>query len=149
MIIIVLMIVKMTATLFAFVFDSLLKFWAPSVPMLFAWASDPFSTMFFAFKSDLWFALFVIYLLAWLVTPWLTISNRSTVKIVGLSFVICFNLFDIIGCMLSLLSIADKICNLLFSILVICLSIWSICREKGIVGSTREDLLGQGDGSVS
>ena len=135
MIVFVLLLIKIIATLFLYLDDMLVSFFAPSVLMFFTWAKDTFSVTFFAFKSDFLFALFGLYLLMWLITPWLTISNRSAVKIVGLSFVIGSNLFDIICCTLTAFSVVNKIYNLLFSVLIICLSIWTIWKTKGDKGT--------------
>ena len=129
MVVFALLLVKITATLFLLLSDILVNFSAPSILILFAWVSDAFSATFFAFKSDLLLVLFGLYLLVWLVTPWLSISNRGAVKVVGLSFAIGSNLFDIISCILTTLSVVEKTCNLIFSVFVICLSIWSIRDE--------------------
>ena len=126
----VLSLVKIIATLLCFPENFLAYFFSPSVPMMFVWTSDPFSVTLFTFKSDIWFALFGLYLLVWFVTPWLTISNKSVVKTVGVSVVLGINLFDIICCLLTALSAVEKIYNLFFSVLVICFSIWSIYREN-------------------
>lgn len=132
MILFVLLLVKILATLFLIFIAGAQIFMAPSVLLLLAWGKDPSSATFFAFLSDFWFALFGVYFLMWLVTPWLTKANRSPVKTVGLSFAIGSNLFDIISCLLTTLSVGVKIGNLAFSLLILCLSVWSICKERGV-----------------
>lgn len=109
---------------------------ALSIPMLFVWGRDPRSIEFVAFKSDVCLILFVLYILVWVIAPCLTISNRDSVAIVGLSLVIGCNLFDMISCILSTLWISQKIWSLLFSVVIVFLSIVTIYKK------------GQGDGSV-
>lgn len=130
MIVLVLSLVKIVATLFVAMDGFWVNFSSLSVPMLLVWTTDASSAVLFSFKSDVWFVLICVYLLMWLVTPWLTILSRNAVKTVGLSFVLGINLFDIICCMLSTLTNTEKICNLVFSIAVICFSVWSIYKEK-------------------
>ena len=132
MILFILLLVKILATLFLIFIDGAQIFMAPSVLMLFAWGKDASSATFFAFRSELWFILLGLYILMWLITPWLTKANSSAVKTVGLSFATGSNLFDIISCLLTTLSVGVKIGNLAFSLLILCLSVWSICKERGV-----------------
>ena len=130
MLVFVVSLVKIVATLFAAMDGFWVKLSSLSVPMLFVWTTDASSAVLFSFKSEVFFVFICVYLLMWLVTPWLTISSRNVVKTVGLSFTLGINLFDIICCMLSALSNTDKICNLVFSIVAICFSVWLIYKEN-------------------
>jgi hypothetical protein len=131
MIVFILMAIKITATLFSISIPSLVSFSASSIPMLLVWTTDHSSTELFSFKSIAWLALFALYFITWIVTPWLTTSRRSGVAIVGLSFVLGSNLFDIISCMLSALTIFVKTLSLSFSALIILLSLRTICKTVG------------------
>lgn len=131
MIVFILMAIKITTTLFSISIPSLTSFSASSIPMLLVWITDHSSTELFAFKSIVWLVLFALYFIMWIVTPWLTISRRKCVAIVGLSFVLGSNLFDIISCMLSALTIFQKVLSLSFSALIIMLSLRTICKTVG------------------
>ena len=131
MIVFILMAIKITTTLFSISTPYLISFSAISLPMLLAWITDHSSTELFAFKSLFWVVLFGVYLLMWIVTPWLSISNRRVVAFVGLSFAIGSNLFDIISCILSALPILEKTLNLSFSVLIIGLSLRAIRGSTG------------------
>lgn len=131
MIVFILMSVKFVATLFQLSDHTLRIFSAISVPTLFVWATDDSGVELLAFKSAFWFVLFAMYLLVWIVTPWLTLSNRRVVTIVGLSFVAGLNLLDMIGCMLSALSPLEKTLSSLFSVLIILLSLRTILKGQG------------------
>lgn len=120
------MSIKIIASLFQFLSPHLVSFSAMSFPMLFVWVTDDFSAEFFAFKSAFGAALYGVYFLVWIVIPWLTISKKRVVTIIGLSFVMGLNLFDIICCILSALPILVKTLNLSFSILIIGLSFRAI-----------------------
>ncbi len=98
--------------------------------MLFVWLIDlnDSSGVLFAFKSPFGVVLLGLYILAFLISPWLTISKKSGVQIVGSSFVIGINLFDIISCILSALPIWEKAINISFSALMVGLSIWIIYK---------------------
>ena len=135
MIVFVLMAIRITTTLFSISTPSLSSFSASSIPMLLVWITDHSSTELFAFKSAFWVVIYSLFFLAWLISPWLTISNRRAVVILGLSIVIGLNLFDTICCILSALPILEKTLNLFFSIFVIGLSIRAIVRHGTKVGS--------------
>ena len=135
MIVFVLMAIKIITTLFSISTPSLISFSASSIPMLLAWITDHSSTELFAFKSAIWVVIYSLFFLAWLISPWLTISNKRAVAIGGLSLVIGLNLFDTISCILSALPILKKTLNLFFSICVIGLSIRAIVRQKTEDGS--------------
>ena len=126
MIVFILMAIKITTTLFSIPIPSLTLFSASSIPMLLVWTTDHSSTELFAFKSIVWLALFALYFVMWIVTPWLTTSRRSCVAIAALSFVLGSNSLDIISCMLSALSILQKLLNISFSVLIIWLSLRGI-----------------------
>lgn len=132
----ILMSIKIIASLFQFLSPPLMSFSAMSIPMLFVWATDDSAVEFLAFKSPFWVVLFGVYFLVWIVTPWLSISNKRVVAIVGLSIVIALNLFDIISCILSALPILVKTINLSFSVLVIGLSIRAILGTRGRFSGT-------------
>lgn len=130
MIVFLLMLSKLIFSVISpFVGQFATSFSALSVPMLLAWGIDSASVEFLAFKSSAWSILFVLYILAWMITPWLTISKKDSIAIVGLSFVIGCNSFDIISCILSTLSTSQKIWNLLLSVLIILLSIGTIYKK--------------------
>ena len=126
MIVFVFMVIKVIATLFSIIDPFLTSFSAASVPMVLIWVTDHSSTELFAPKSAFCAVLLLIYFLVWIIAPWMAISNRQVISTAGLAVVIGTNLFDIVCCMLSALSVVEKICNSFFSILVICLSFWLI-----------------------
>ena len=126
MIVFVLMAVKILASVFQFSDFSLGSFSAVSVLMLFVWVTDDFGESLLNFKSAFWFIMFCGYLLVWVIVPWLTISSRRWLATVGLSCAIGLNIFDIVCCILSALPIVGKVFCLLFSALIIILSLIAI-----------------------
>ena len=122
----VLMVIKITTTLFSISDPSLISFSAASVPMLLIWMTDHSSTELLAFKSTLGAIVYLLLFLAWLISPWLVFSNGHVMRVVGSLLVIGLNLLDAICCILSDLTMPEKTLNLLFSLLIILLSCWTI-----------------------
>lgn len=132
MIVFILMLIKIVASLFQFLSPPLRSFSAISIPMLFVWSTDDSAVEFLAFKSVFLVVIFGICLLSWIVTPWFATSNKRGVAIVGLSFVVGLNVFDIISCILSALTTLEKALSLSFSVLIILLSIrtiYKVCKK--------------------
>lgn len=132
MIVFVFMAIKVIATLFSISDPSLISFSAPSVPMLIVWATDHSATELFAPKSVFCAVLLIIYFLVWIIAPWMAISNRKVISVVGLAVVIGTNFLDVMGCILSSHTISIKALGLLFCVVIILLSIMKLRRWNSI-----------------
>ena len=121
----ILMAVKNIATLFGIMSPGLVSLSSISLPMLLIWSTNNFLD----FKSLFLLVSFCLYVLLWLVIPWLIISDRRTTSFVGAVFIVGMNIFDIISCMLCSISLVQKVVNVVFSLLIICVSMLLIRRN--------------------
>ena len=125
--------VKGVATILALIspglHDYLLAYSAFSVPFSLAVLFDDAIANRFGF---LILASHVTYLLTWCISQILLRRKSETCVVVGLYCVIGVNLCDMVCAIISCFDSVNtsKVANMLISVLVICLSIWSICREK-------------------
>lgn len=127
MIVFILLLIKIFISLSLDV--SLVPFSIVSIPMLIVWMTDPSSAEFFAFKSDFYAVVFLMYLLIWIVTPWLTISKNSYAATVGLFFVIGLSMLDLFTGIICDFSLLQKVLCVLFNTSITLLSIWTMRRK--------------------
>ena len=130
MIIFILMAIKIVTSIFLVSNPQLLSVSIMSIPMLLGHILE---LSYFVEKTGLYAILLVVFLLLvflmWIITPWLIISKKSVVAITGITFAIGLNLFDIIACLLSALSIFEKVANISFSVSIILLGIMVIRKN--------------------
>ena len=133
MIIFILMAIKIVTSIFLVSNPQLLSVSIMSIPMLLGHILVLLDTEPFVEKTGLYVILLAVCLLLvflmWIITPWLIISKKSVVAITGITFAIGLNLFDIIACLLSALSIFEKIANISFSVSIILLGIMVIRKN--------------------
>lgn len=121
MAVLLLMLLKFFATFFSFMFQNLAAISTVTPLMLYAWGWSEN-----AFVSTASNCLLLAYPIVFFLPPLLACFKKNRTAIVGLAFVIALNLCDIVTVLLTAASVTLKIVNVLFSALIIGVSIWKI-----------------------
>ena len=126
MIAFILVVVKIVTSIFSISNFNLLAFTTTSPTMLIAFMVDDLSNERVSLKTCVVAVIFCLYLLVWIVVPWLLISKKRGIATTGFLLVIGTNLFDIISCIFTALPIVTKALNVFFCVLIIWFSIKAV-----------------------